>query len=141
MRHLVISIGSDRYRCELLEGSPATGEWLMDRLPSTARLVHAMWSGPACVMPLEGDPPKLESAITSIYPGYLLVSPAGVEGMAGAALLLSYGPAELRDEQGRRFGSPVARVLGPLDRFRAALAAARTAGAVDAAFSVEGDER
>ncbi len=139
MARLMLRVGDSSLTFELLADAPETVRWLTDATPTELRLVHGQWSGQACAGSLAaGAAAPLESPISSIYPGYLLVVPDGgfETGVPGPAVLVGYGAAELRDEHGRAYGSPVARLVGPLAELQRCLAPLRESGQVTATVSI-----
>ena len=137
MPRIRLTAGEHRFDFEVLEDAPRTAAWLATLLPFTGELQHSMWSGETCIAGLAGDAPPLETPMTSLYAGLLMVAPGADEGFTNAVLYVGYGSAELRGTRGRMFGTPVARLDGPTQTFRRALSAARR-GTVAMTVSVEG---
>ncbi len=139
MPHIRLVAGNDRFDFELLDGAPKTAAWLAGSLPLGIELRQSIWSGESCVAAIAGSAPALETPMTSVYPGQLALLPdAREEGVAGAGLFVGYGTAELRGPRGRLYGTPVARLVGPVAPLRAALEPTRTSGAIRATLTVEG---
>jgi hypothetical protein len=95
--------------------APRTVEALLLSLPVETTLRHCKWSGEACFADIARGPitklAELESGVTSIYPGTLVVRPPNPVA-PGAELLIAYGDAEYRWPDGRRYVTPVGEVQG-----------------------------
>ncbi|MBZ6075716.1 hypothetical protein [Microvirga puerhi] len=105
-----ISIGEKSVFAELFaEQSPLSAQTLEAALPLTTKLrSHSNWSGRCSTFDLPGarELKSLESAVCSLYPGYLALRPdQGV-------VEIGYDAAELRSELGREYGSLVGRLIG-----------------------------
>ena len=90
--------------------APKTTAAILEALPLELDLLHCKWSGRACFVdfPLRaGSLQALESPVTSIYPGVLVLRPPP-SGGTHAELLIAYGDAEFRWPDGRRYVTPFA---------------------------------
>jgi hypothetical protein len=90
--------------------APKTIAALIDTMPVEAALLHCKWSGRACFS--EVAIPKLdglESPVTSIYPGVLVIRPPEQDATT-VELLIAYGDAEFRWPDGRRYVTPFAEL-------------------------------
>jgi len=128
------SVDAGRRRIELRVGgaaghavlwdelAPKTVAALIEAMPIEAPLLHCKWSGRAVfasvTLPQLGG---LESPVTSIYPGTLVLRPAEAAGSA-AELLISYGDAEFRWPDGRRYVTPFAEIEPGSEALLAAMA-------------------
>ncbi|MBF9235339.1 hypothetical protein [Microvirga alba] len=125
-----ISIGDKSVFAELFEKqSPLSTQVFKSALPLTTKLrSHSNWSGRCSTfdLPGAGELTALESAVCSLYPGYLALRPdQGV-------IEIGYDAAELRSELGREYGSLIGRLIGDsVDEFLAYL---------DAMHYTEGDQ-
>jgi hypothetical protein len=110
--------------CE--EVSPLTTEAFWQALPIEATLAPAKWSGQACYFRPGGDRLKTvttnESAVCSIYPGYIVTRPGGSEA------LIAYGPSEYRWAVGTDYTTRVARLREGRDELLRTIARTHTEG-------------
>ena len=113
------------------ELAPKTVEALLASLPVDTELRHCKWSGEACFAELDRGPimaiTDFELAVTSIYPGTLVVRPQNALAPT-AEMLLSYGDAEYRWPTDRMSVTPVGEVQGDTTRLFAAMAETASAG-------------
>jgi len=111
--------------------APKTVEALLGSLPVDTELRHCKWSGDACFAELDRGPimsvTAFESAVTSIYPGTLVVRPQNALAPT-AEMLLSYGDAEYRWPTDRMSVTPVGEVQGDTTRLFAIMARTATTG-------------
>ena len=98
------------------EWAPKTTALLWDVLPLEDRVFrHGKYSGDACFLYAEDErlarlPANNELAVTSIYQGYIVASLHPER--HSVELLFSYGLAEYRGPDGRRYVTPVAEIEG-----------------------------
>lgn len=114
-RRVRVSVGSVSATFRLAEElAPRSADAFWGSLPLTAALTHGKLSGDACYFHVKGGPlaalpstPELPA--TSIYRGYmaLLARPE----VGAAEILISYGLAEYRWPTGRRYVTPIAKVV------------------------------
>ena len=106
-------------RYDLLEEwAPKTTAALLTLLPATTKIYHGRLSGDSAIVGLRGpavkelrtEPTKLEAAVTSIYKGFIVA--AVYPQIELLDLTISYGKAELRRDNGRSYGTPVAEISG-----------------------------
>jgi len=111
--------------------APKTVAALLGSLPVDTTMRHCKWSGDACFAELDSGPimsiTKLESAVTSIYPGTLVIRPKNTV-VPTAELLLSYGDAEYRWPTDRMSVTPVGDAQGDTTSLFAVMAKMATAG-------------
>ncbi len=118
-RRIQLEVDGLAVEYELLEEwAPKTTAALWAHLPASGRLYHGRVSGDSAIFGVRGDaikalptkPTQIEAAVTSIYKGFIV---AAVYPQAGLMdLTLSYGKAELRRDNGRSYGTPVAELVG-----------------------------
>jgi Protein of unknown function (DUF3830) len=115
-RRMEVEVAGARARFVLLDDlAPRSATALWDNLPIETTLAHGKLSGDACFFevrsgPLMELPEQPEFGVTSIYQGYMVLSPSPARG--AAELLVSYGLAESRSPTGRRYVTPVAELEG-----------------------------
>lgn len=125
-----VSIGERSVFVELFEDTaPLTTAIFKQSLPLHTKLKsHSNWTGRCSTfdLPKSRELDTLESAVCSLYPGYLAVRPdQGV-------VEVGYDAAEIRSELGREYGSLFGRLVGDhVDEFLAYL---------DAMHYTEGDQ-
>lgn len=130
MKTIEIQVGEARAKLTLLEHlAPRTTAALWDTLPIEDRMTHARWAGAACWLKVDrvplGGVSAVESQVTSIYKGTLVVRPNTT---GRIELYLSYGQAESRHERGRTYVTPVAEVSGDASALYEAMATTWRAG-------------
>jgi len=116
----------------LEEWAPKTTAVLWDALPFEDRtLRHGKYSGDACFLYAEDEtfqnlPARNEQGVTSIYQGYMVASLHPER--RSVELLFSYGLAEYRGPDGRRYVTPVAEIEGDAAAFYVVLQRTSTEG-------------
>lgn len=134
-RRIELQVGDLRAQYELLEEwAPKTTAALWTHLPAEGRLYHGRVSGDSAIFPVRGDaikelsivPTQLEAAATSIYRGFIVAAIYPHMGLMD--LTISYGKAELRRDNGRWYGTPVAEIVGDGAPFFALLKSLRAEG-------------
>ena len=111
-RSIALSVPGASARAVLWnELAPKTVAAVLEALPIELDLLHCKWSGRACFVdfPLRAGSLTLESPVTSIYPGVLVLRPPQPGG-THAELLIAYGDAEFRWPDGRRYVTPFAEL-------------------------------
>lgn len=102
--------------------APKTVAAVLEALPVELDLLHCKWSGRACFSELAVPAGMaLESPVTSIYPGVLVLYPPSA-GRTHAELLIAYGDAEFRWPDGRRYVTPFAELEPGCEALLAAFA-------------------
>jgi hypothetical protein len=123
-RQIELGVGDLSVRYELLEEwAPKTTAALWAHLPAEGRLYHGRLSGDSAIFGVRGDamkelkiePTSIEAAVTSIYKGFIVAAVYPAAGLMD--LTLSYGKAELRRDNGRSYGTPVAEIAGESTAF------------------------
>jgi hypothetical protein len=118
-RKIELEVGQLKVRYSLLEDlAPKTTAALWAHLPVTTRIYHGRLSGDSAIVGVRGDavkelqtaPTRLEAAVTSIYKGYIVAAVYPTNGLLD--LTISYGKAELRRDNGRSYGTPIAEIDG-----------------------------
>jgi hypothetical protein len=131
-RRIEVEVGGARARFALLDDlAPRSATALWESLPIETTLTHEKLSGDACSFGVRGGPltelpEQPEFGVTSIYTGYVVLSPSPPRGVA--ELLVSYGLAEYRGPTGRRYATPVAELEGDGSGLFAALERTHTQG-------------
>jgi hypothetical protein len=114
-----LTVGDLKARYALLTDiAPKTTAALLAHLPAEGRIYHGRLSGDSAIFGIRGDafkalpvaPTRLEAAVTSIYKGYIVAAIYPQVGLCD--LTISYGKAELRRDNGRSYGTPVAEIVG-----------------------------
>jgi hypothetical protein len=122
-REIELHVGAATGRALLWEDlAPKTVAALIEAMPLEAPLLHCKWSGRA-VFASVGVPglAVLESPVTSVYPGVLVLRPPEA-GASAAELLIAYGDAEFRWPDGRRYVTPFAELRPGAELLLAAMA-------------------
>ncbi|HYM51055.1 MAG TPA: DUF3830 family protein [Candidatus Limnocylindrales bacterium] len=111
--------------------APQTVRALVASLPVETTLRHCRWSGDACFAEIARGPileiSALESGVTSIYPGTLVLRPANAIAPT-AEILIAYGDAEYRWPTSRMYVTPVGEVQGDPSALFKVLAKTSSAG-------------
>ena len=114
------------------EWAPKTTALLWDALPLEDRVLrHGKYSGDAAFLYADDErfaqlPARNELGVTSIYQGYMVASLHPER--HSVELLFSYGLAEYRGPDGRRYVTPVAEIEGDGAAFYAMLQRTSTEG-------------
>ena len=118
-RRIEIEVGGLKVLYQLLEDwAPKTTAALWAHLPAEGPLKHGRVSGDSAIYGIRGEamkalrtePTSIEAAVTSIYKGFIVAAVYPAVGLMD--LTISYGRAELRRDDGRAYGTPVAEVVG-----------------------------
>lgn len=116
-KRIEIEVDGSRTAFTLLaEWAPKTTSLLWEILPLEKKLLrHGKLSGDACWIVAEDPrlarlPERNELAVTSIYKGYIVADLRPQK--SAMELLISYGLAEYRWPDGRRYVTPVAEIEG-----------------------------
>jgi hypothetical protein len=134
-RQIELGVGDLTVRYELLELlAPKTTAALWAHLPAEGRLYHGRLSGDSAIWGIRGDamkelriePTSIEAAVTSIYKGFIVAAVYPASGLMD--LTISYGKAELRRDNGRSYGTPVAEIVGDGTAFFALMKNLRAEG-------------
>ena len=118
-RRIVFEVEGVRAVAELQEDlSPKSTAAFWDALPMERTLMHAKWSGEVSFFrpgPGLAKITELESPVTSIYPGTLVMRPGGSEA------LMAYGVGEYRWGIGTDYTTRLARIVENAGPFLAVL--------------------